>query len=124
MYTKRFDFSNKTTSNIVAQNIAKITNIVIGPIEPFFANVNKFIISLGASATIPVKIIKEPPLPIPSAVILFPSQTNINVPQSIVKAQVSLNSNELTSLTPADTNNDEIPNACANPTNIVNNFVY
>ena len=85
------------------------TKINIGPTEPFFAIVNKFTISLGASATIPVKIINEPPFPIPLAVIRLPSQTRINVQHNIVNEQTILKLKVSTSLTPEYDSNADIP---------------
>ena len=118
------DFSNKTTTNNVAIKIAKIIKTTIALIVPFLAIVSKLPISFGLSATIPVKIINEPPLPIPLAVILFPNQIKINVPQSIVNAHVILNSKELASEIPEADNNAEIPIAWPKPIKIVKYFVY
>ena len=85
----RNDVAGLNLSNLSLTTSALVNSMGLN--MPFFAKFNNFPISCGASAIIPVKIIKDVPFPMPLIDILVPNQIKINVPQSIVNAEIILN---------------------------------
>ena len=77
----------KSNSKINKININKIINVDTAPVLPSSKVVTK---ALGISATIPAKIIKDIPLPIPLWVICSPNHIKNIVPATIVVTVVIL----------------------------------
>ena len=71
----------------IRTNIAKIINVDTAPVLP---SSNVVTNALGISATIPAKIIKDIPLPIPLWVICSPNHIRNIVPATIVVTVVIL----------------------------------
>ena len=69
---------------MVATNNKKIAIIIIVDMAPVLPNSKVVTNALGISATIPEKIIKEIPLPIPLCVICSPNHIKKIVPATIV----------------------------------------
>ena len=78
---------------IVATNRTKIPIIITVDTAPVLPSSKVVTNALGISATIPAKIIKEIPLPIPLWVICSPNHIKNIVPATIVETVVILKNN-------------------------------
>ena len=77
-------FSSGNTNTLAKINKTNIPIIIKVDIAPVLPNSKVVTKALGISATIPAKIIKEIPLPIPLCVICSPSHIKKIVPATIV----------------------------------------